>query len=122
MRRVYETRRDALVDALRRHLGGALTFRVPEGGMALWAKAVDGIDVKAWVAAGEREGVVFREARDFDFFHRPQPFLRLGFTYLDESELEEGVRRMARALSRIRTSDRPISGQDERAKSVFSST
>ena len=100
MRRIYAARRDALAAALARHLGGAIAFRVPDGGMALWARANDGIDVAAWARASEREGVLFCDSREYDFFHREQPFLRLGFTYHDESELEEAVRRMARALAK----------------------
>ena len=100
MRRIYAGRRDALASALWRQLGSALQFEVPDGGMAIWARADDAIDVSAWARAGEREGVMFSGSRDYDFFHRPQPFLRLGFTYHDESELQEAVRRMSRALAR----------------------
>lgn len=103
MLRVYATRRDALAAALVRHLGSALDFRVPEGGMALWARADDGIDVAAWSRAGEREGVSFGDACHYDFHHREQPFMRLGFSYLDAAELDEAVRRMARALLRTRS-------------------
>lgn len=101
-RRAYAARRDALADALARHLGSALRFRPPEGGLALWARADDGIDVAAWARAGADEGVGFRDARAFDFHQRPQPYLRLGFSYLDEAELEEAARRMACALARLR--------------------
>jgi GntR family transcriptional regulator/MocR family aminotransferase len=103
MRRVYAARRDTLAAALVRHLGSAVRFRIPEGGMGLWVRAEDGIDVRAWALAGEREGVIFCDARDYDFHHRDHlPFLRLGFSYLDEAELEEAVRRMARALAQVR--------------------
>jgi hypothetical protein len=54
--------------------------------------------------AGEREGVFFHNARPYDFGQREQPFMRLAFSYLDEVELGEAVRRMARALTRARTS------------------
>jgi GntR family transcriptional regulator/MocR family aminotransferase len=100
--RIYEARRDAFAAALKQHLGSALDFRVPEGGMALWARADDGIDVSAWAGAGQREGVSFKDARTYDFFNREQPFLRLGFSYHDESELAEAAARMARALTHVR--------------------
>jgi GntR family transcriptional regulator/MocR family aminotransferase len=103
MRRIYAARRDALVAALERHLGGAITFRTPDGGMALWAGVDDGIDVAAWSHAGLREGVQFFDARRYDFMQRAQPFVRLGFTYHDESEMDEATRRMARALMRTRS-------------------
>jgi GntR family transcriptional regulator/MocR family aminotransferase len=98
MRSIYARRREALAAALRRHLGAALDFRIPDGGMALWARVADAIDIDAWARAGETVGVRFRGAGMFDFFARAQPFLRLGFTYHDESELAEAAARMARAL------------------------
>ena len=107
MRRIYEARRDVLVTALTRRLGGALDFRVPDGGMALWAHVDEAIDIAAWARAGEREGVKFQGARAYDFLGREQPFLRLGFSYHDEVELAEAVGRMARALATVRHA-RPV--------------
>jgi GntR family transcriptional regulator/MocR family aminotransferase len=45
MRRVYAARRDALVAALRSHLGSAVEFEAPDGGMALWARVDDAIEI-----------------------------------------------------------------------------
>jgi hypothetical protein len=101
MRRVYGSRRDALADALRRHLKEAIAFSVPDGGMALWARVDDSIDVSEWARAANLEGVIFCDSRAYDFFHRDQPFVRLGFTYHDEAELAEAVRRMGRALKNM---------------------
>jgi len=103
VRRIYASRRDALAGALRHQLGSALAFEVPDGGMALWARVDDGIDVTAWENAGEREGVVFQNARGYHFPQREECCMRLGFSYLDETELGEAVRRMSRALMRART-------------------
>jgi GntR family transcriptional regulator/MocR family aminotransferase len=102
MRTIYRRRRDALASALERHLGGVLGFHVPDGGMALWAALRAEIDLPRWERAGEELGVIFRGARIFDFRGQEQPFLRLGFTYHDEPELDEAAARMARALERIR--------------------
>ncbi|MGH8278986.1 MAG: PLP-dependent aminotransferase family protein [Gammaproteobacteria bacterium] len=112
MRRLYAVRRDALAAALVKHLGSAVDFHLPEGGMALWVRAAEDIDVAAWARAGEHEGVLFKDARAYDFFHGEQPFLRLGFSYHDPAELEEGVRRMSRALVRTRTSSAPMQTAD----------
>jgi GntR family transcriptional regulator/MocR family aminotransferase len=89
---------------LSHHLGSALTFHVPDGGMALWARVDESIDLPSWERAGEREGVFFHNAQPYDFGQREQPFMRLAFSGLDEAELGEAVRRMARALTRARTS------------------
>jgi len=103
LRRTFAARRDVLAAALSHHLGGALRFRVPDGGMALWARVDDGIDALGWQRAGEREGVIFHNGLIYDFEQRAQPFVRLSFCYLDETEIGEAVRRMARALTRERT-------------------
>jgi GntR family transcriptional regulator / MocR family aminotransferase len=104
MRRIYAARRDALAASLVRHLGSAVTFRIPAGGTGLWLRVDDAIDVATWSVAGEREGVQFFDAGRYEFFQREQPFMRLGFSYHDETELDEAVRRMARALTQLRGS------------------
>jgi GntR family transcriptional regulator/MocR family aminotransferase len=103
MRRIYLGRRDALAAALHKHLGGVVSFRVPDGGMALWAAIDPTVDVAAWARAGEREGVIFRGARMYDFNDRPQSFARLGFTFHDEGELLLAARRMCKALAALRS-------------------
>jgi GntR family transcriptional regulator/MocR family aminotransferase len=100
MRRIYQGRRDALVARLHKRLGGALSFTVPAGGMALWAQADEGIDVEAWAARALKRGVLFNSAARFAFDGKPRPALRLGFAALSEAELDEGVRRIAAALAR----------------------
>ena len=102
MRTIYRQRRDALAAALQPHLGGVLSFRVPDGGMALWARIEAEVDLPRWERAGEELGVLFRGAGMFHLLGHQQPFLRLGFTYHDEPELDEAAARMARALERIR--------------------
>ena len=48
-RRIYQARRDFLVEALTRQLPEVLSFRVPTGGLALWTRA-RGVKVDAWCA------------------------------------------------------------------------
>ncbi|WP_306672078.1 PLP-dependent aminotransferase family protein [Geothrix campi] len=98
MRRIYQTRRETLAAALRRHLGGAAAFDLPAGGMSLWLRVDPSIDVEAWAVSARKGGVGMTTGRAFDFQDRPRPNLRLGFSALDERELEEAVRRLARAL------------------------
>ena len=100
VRREYRLRRDALVGALRERLDGRLTFDVPAGGIALWAKAAPGLQVDAWAAAARRRGVVVVTAAAYAVDGRSRPFMRLGFASLDAAEIEEGVRRLAAACPR----------------------
>lgn len=102
MRRAYHSRRDALVRALTRELGSALTFDVPSGGMAIWARAADDIDVDEWAHHALAHRVAFRGGRMYDFKGESQPFTRLGFSFHNEDELAESARRMATALRDLR--------------------
>lgn len=109
MRRVYRARRDALADALRRHLSGAVHFTVPAGGMALWAQVAAGVDVEAWAAHAVHHGVAFAGGRMYDFHGEAQPGMRLGFSPLEDEELDEAVKRMAAALASYRRADSGLS-------------
>lgn len=102
MRRIYAARRDALAAALRRELPGVLDFTVPPGGMALWCRVAKGIDVERWAESAAAAGVAFDTGRPSSFDGSPVPAIRLGFAAEAETELREGVRRMAASLPRGR--------------------
>ncbi|HET8931969.1 MAG TPA: aminotransferase class I/II-fold pyridoxal phosphate-dependent enzyme [Polyangiales bacterium] len=98
MRRTYQARRDHIVELLRRRLGAALTFDVPNGGMALWAEAAPDIDVEAWAKRAEAGGVVFQTEQQFRWDGQPGSHLRLGYAALSEAELARAVRRLQEAM------------------------
>jgi GntR family transcriptional regulator/MocR family aminotransferase len=98
-RRVFHARRDLLASLLRKHLGQVLSFEVPRGGLALWARA-QGVDVERWAAAARGRGVRFFTGRSYSPTGQRLPYLRLGFGHLDAKELEEAVRRMRASLPR----------------------
>jgi GntR family transcriptional regulator/MocR family aminotransferase len=98
MRRIYGARREVLAGALGQHLAGAVAFDLPAGGMSLWLRVDPAIDTEAWAAQARKAGVGVTTGRAFDFRDRPTPHLRLGYSALDEGELVEAVRRLARAL------------------------
>lgn len=94
-RRAFHARRDLLVELLRKKLGSALTFEVPRGGLALWARVDEGIDVEAWSKAALQRGARFFTGRQYMPSGRAIPYVRLGFGHLDEAELTEAVRRIS---------------------------
>lgn len=105
-RRVYRARRDFLVDALRRELGGALELAVPSGGMALWAKVDPAIDPERWARNAAANGLLVRTAAPFYATRAGPPALRLGFARLDEAELSEALQRLVASLPRPRSAPR----------------
>jgi GntR family transcriptional regulator/MocR family aminotransferase len=98
MRRIYQARRGVLAEALSTHLGGVVAFNLPPGGMSLWLRTDPALDVEGWARRAERKGVIFYPGRRFDFRGGSLPNLRLGYSTLNEEELQEAVCRMKGAL------------------------
>jgi GntR family transcriptional regulator / MocR family aminotransferase len=96
VRRIYRARRDLLAHELSARLGERVTFALPPGGMAMWL-GVHGSVPERWVERAAARGVSFRAGRDYAVStHLGQPsaapFVRMGFTRLDERELVRAVR------------------------------
>jgi GntR family transcriptional regulator/MocR family aminotransferase len=72
----------------------------PTGGLALWARLRQRLDLDGWAARAMEAGVTFRPGRVFAFDGQPVAALRMGFAAHGERELTEAVRRMAAALER----------------------
>jgi len=98
MRRIYRERRDALAASLHAHLPGVFTFRLPSGGMALWARATRTIDVDAWAARAARRNVIVQTARRFTFDGKPRAAMRLGYAPLDPTQLDRAISILAGCL------------------------
>ena len=107
MSRIYRRRRDLLLGALERSLGGIVSVTSSRGGLALWADA-PGQDVALWKRRALAEGLILTVARDHDLLDQDTAALRLGFARLNEPEILEAVRRLTRA--------RPGSGLSQPAR------
>jgi len=98
VRRIYLRRRDTLVAALTTHLGGVLQVRPPDGGLALWAKVEQPVEVEGWARRAESRGVAFNPAGRYGFDGCSRPFARIGFALCSEPELEVAVELLAQSL------------------------
>jgi 2-aminoadipate transaminase len=95
---------DALVTALREHIPEA-RFVVPEGGYFLWLDLDDDVDSKALLAEAKEEGVTFVAGPDF-MMKGGTSSLRLSFAPVPAGDVDEGIRRLAAALERLRSGSR----------------
>lgn len=95
----YRTRRDALCDAMDRHLGGLLEWDRPSGGMFVWARGRDpALDTDLLLRQALGHGVCVTPGSVFDPHGRDRGAIRINFTLNAPDRLEEGVRRLARAI------------------------
>jgi 2-aminoadipate transaminase len=97
--KAYRDRRDALCAAAREHLADLFEWTVPEGGMFVWMTArQQGFDTNALLPFALKEGVSFVPGSVFDPGGMVSSSLRLNFTANPPEVLQEGVRRLGRAV------------------------
>jgi GntR family transcriptional regulator/MocR family aminotransferase len=97
-KRIYTERRERLAGLLASRFGSVLSFKLPSGGTAIWARVASDVPIDAWVAQAEQLGLVLQAARQFAYDGKSRSFLRIGFAQHDEREVKEAMRRMEAAL------------------------
>jgi 2-aminoadipate transaminase len=102
----YRERRDALLGALERHLEGEYRVLHPRGGHHCWVTLKRAVDERALYAQAFRHGVSFTPGGAMTPERLAQTSMRLSFALLDPEQLDEGVRRLARAIRAVRREDR----------------
>ncbi len=102
----YRERRDALLAALARHMPGEYRVDTPHGGHHLWVTLNRPLDERALFSEAARHGVAFTPGGAVTAERRSQTSLRLSFSLADPEQLDEGVRRLARAIREVRRRDR----------------
>lgn len=101
VRSEYRRRRDALEEALGRHLPRGVRWKRPETGVALWIPAPPGLDVAALYAEAQRLGVVFSPSTLYEVGGAQRHGLRLTFCAEPAERLVEGARRLGRAWAAV---------------------
>lgn len=99
VRALYKTHRDAMRQALERHLPSGCDWTVPTGGMFFWVKLPGGLDSMALLPKAIEQGMAFVPGEPF-FAGEPQKnTLRLSFVTVDPERIEQGVQILGRCVS-----------------------
>ena len=96
---IYRRRRDALLAAMDRHLPSEMTWARPKGGLFVWAGLPQGVRASDLLPRACAQGVVF--APGGNFYLDPaggEGCMRLNFASNTEDAIEDGIRRLGRAL------------------------
>ncbi len=95
----YAERRRLFADVLRAELDGLIEFDLPEGGLALWVRFADTIDVDRLADAARARRVGFVPGSAWATHPMRVNAARLGFGSLAPAELTTAVRRLRAALA-----------------------
>jgi GntR family transcriptional regulator/MocR family aminotransferase len=111
LRRVLRGRRDALLEALARHMPEGSRWTTPEGGYQVWLELPGGVDTRDLLADAVTSGVLFAPGSQFYTDGRPSSAMRLAFAMAGEDALRLGVERLARVVAAHRANGAPETGR-----------
>jgi 2-aminoadipate transaminase len=98
IRERYRAQRDAMAQALARHLPDGCEWRAPQGGMFFWVQLPAGCDAMALLPLAVEAGIAFVPGAAF-YAHAPDPrTLRLSFVTLPPQDIADGVAVLGRVL------------------------
>jgi 2-aminoadipate transaminase len=114
IRKAYARRKDAMISALRRHGAGLVGWTDPSGGFYLWCRLKEGLSTRDLLRELFYEKVAVLAGDVFFLEDESTEWFRLNFTSQCEETIEEGVRRIGRALKRLkrRAAVRPEKNED----------
>lgn len=98
-RSMYQSRRDATIDALEEYLPQC-TWTVPDGGFYTWVKLPEGVNSKAMLPRAVAELVAYTPGTAFYADDQGTDFMRLSYCYPPEDVIREGVKRLSRVVAR----------------------
>ena len=98
LREEYGRRRRLLLSALERHLPRSVRWTIPHGGFTLFCWLPEGMDAGALLQRALERGVAFTPGSVFYADGEGAHSLRLSFSSVSVSRVEEGVRRLGEVI------------------------
>jgi GntR family transcriptional regulator / MocR family aminotransferase len=100
---IFRKRRDAMLLAIQRYLPARVHFDPPQGGLFLWLQLPENLSSEKLLPLAWEEGVDFAPGNGF-FPDAPggSNWLRLNFVAQEPDLIEEGIKRLGRAVRRLR--------------------
>jgi len=99
----FRKRRDAMLDAINRHLPPSVFFDPPKGGLFVWLKLPQSLSAEKLLPVACKEGVAFAPGNlFFTDGASGDEWLRLNFASQTEEDIEEGIKRLGGAMRRMK--------------------
>jgi len=98
LRDSYRDRVTAMNDSLKKHLSKLAGWTRPDGGYFFWLELDENIDATALRKRAFEHGVGFQPGEIFSSSGEFKNFIRLSFAHYGESDIREGVSRLAKLM------------------------
>ena len=100
IRREYRKRRDVMLETMEKEFPKEFSWTHPQGGLFLWVRMPEQIDVDQLFKAALEEKVAFVPGYAFYPNEDGRNTMRLNFSCMSPPNIQEGVKRLARAIKR----------------------
>lgn len=90
LRKSYQRQRDLMIEAIKVELGEVVRYSIPQGGMFLWLKLINGEDAMALLMRCKKRGVLF--VPGIVFGEGNENTLRLNYSNASSDEIKKGIR------------------------------
>jgi 2-aminoadipate transaminase len=97
----YSAQKNAMINAIVRFFPESVSYTNPEGGMFLWAKLPDNISAMHLFDLAVKDGVCVVPGHPFYIGRDGVSTVRLSFSCVDEATIEEGIRRLGKAVRQL---------------------
>ena len=102
---VLHRKRDTLLSGLAEHLDDTCVWSRPPGGLFVWLRMPDDVDLEKLNGNAAERGVKFLPGAAFHYANEAVPYLRLAFGHLTVEQIEAGVPELAAAIRESRRSN-----------------
>jgi len=99
---IFRKRRDVMLSAIRRYLPSEVRLDSPQGGLFIWLQLPEKMSAEKLLALALEEGVTFAPGNGFfPDASDGRNWLRLNFVAQSPDQIEEGIKRLGKAIQRL---------------------
>ncbi|MBH77240.1 MAG: hypothetical protein CL897_03305 [Dehalococcoidia bacterium] len=101
LRTIYRGKLDRVCNALEEHCSDYVSYLRPDGGFFVWVKLREGLSALEVQRVANEKAVIIGAGPHFFADNNTTQHLRIAFSYTPIEEIEEGIHRLAEALSEV---------------------
>jgi GntR family transcriptional regulator/MocR family aminotransferase len=104
---IFRKRRDVMLSAIQRYLPAGIHLDPPQGGLFVWLRLPEKLSSDKLFPLALEEGVTFSPGNAFfPDASAGKSWLRLNFVAQAPDQIEEGIKRLGRAIQRLSAADK----------------
>ena len=99
--KIYHERRDLFCAQLREQLSDHVSFKIPDGGFAVWVQYLNGLNAREVSQKANEMGLSISNGDDYFDLRTNTQFIRMGFASLNPKEIEDGMGILKRVIGKL---------------------